>query len=86
MVLYPSEARFLSCSLEMAPPRHHDARSVFVFLIPECQMPMSRTYCLPVVLASVCLLVCRNGATASDRPNIVWLVSEDNSTHYLEFS
>nr|WP_281500986.1 sulfatase [Cellulophaga sp. F20128] len=25
-----------------------------------------------------------NGQSASDKPNIVWLVSEDNSTHYLQ--
>ena len=35
-------------------------------------------------LLNTCIATCQSTVVAADRPNIVWIVSEDNSIHYLE--
>ncbi|MCR9202765.1 MAG: sulfatase-like hydrolase/transferase, partial [Planctomycetaceae bacterium] len=35
------------------------------------------------LMAAVCVLAAMTSAQSADRPNVVWLVSEDNSIHFL---
>jgi arylsulfatase A-like enzyme len=38
----------------------------------------------PIIGCTLLLLAACNACPAEERPNIVWLISEDNSTHYLK--
>ncbi|MFV2068013.1 MAG: sulfatase, partial [Pirellulales bacterium] len=42
-----------------------------------------KTHLLPLILVTLTSCLFQIGR-AADRPNVVWIVSEDNSTHYLE--
>ncbi|MDP6466699.1 MAG: hypothetical protein QF918_03120, partial [Pirellulaceae bacterium] len=41
-----------------------------------------------IIMITICILffagVAVSGVCAAERPNFVWLISEDNSTHYLK--
>ncbi len=54
----------------------------YFLLMNELKMPQ-RAMVLLFVLAGFTVAKCST-AFAADRPNIVWIVSEDNSIHYLE--
>ncbi|MFP6666020.1 MAG: hypothetical protein VB876_01830, partial [Pirellulales bacterium] len=37
-----------------------------------------------VVVYVAALVICSQGVKAAERPNFVWILSEDNSKHYLK--
>jgi arylsulfatase A-like enzyme len=44
---------------------------------------MKRSFSSHLMMLGLWMLLAAAGASGSDRPNIVWLVTEDNSVHYL---